>query len=60
MRPKHGYKTCWGSIYLSMPQMQRLRSEFGIYGLDSGRICMAALNSRNLEPVAAAMAKVMR
>ena len=44
---------------LSTPQMQRLRSEFGIYGLDSGRICMAALNSRNLEPVAAAMAKVM-
>ena len=44
---------------LSTPQMQRLRSEFGIYGLDSGRICMAALNSRNLDPVAAAMAKVM-
>ena len=44
---------------LSTPQMQRLRSEFGIYGLDSGRICMAALNSRNLAPVAAAMAKVM-
>ncbi len=44
---------------LSTPQMQRLRSEFGIYGLDSGRICMAALNSRNLNPVAAAMAKVM-
>ena len=44
---------------LSTPQMQRLRSEFGVYGLDSGRICMAALNSRNLDPVAAAMAKVM-
>jgi len=44
---------------LSTPQMQRLRSEFGIYGLDSGRICMAALNSRNLDAVASAMAKVM-
>ena len=44
---------------LSTPQMQRLRSEFGIYGLDSGRICMAALNSRNLDPVAAAIAKVI-
>jgi len=44
---------------LSTPQMQRLRSEFGIYGLDSGRICMAALNSRNLDAVAAAIAKVM-
>ena len=44
---------------LSTPQMQRLRSEFGIYGLDSGRICMAALNSRNLDAVAAAIAKVL-
>jgi aromatic-amino-acid transaminase len=44
---------------LSTPQMQRLRSEFGIYGLDSGRICMAALNSRNLDAVAAAIAKVI-
>ncbi len=44
---------------LSTPQMQRLRSEFGVYGLDSGRICMAALNSRNLDAVAAAIAKVM-
>ena len=44
---------------LSTPQMQRLRSEFGIYGLDSGRICMAALNSRNLDRVAAAIAKVI-
>ena len=44
---------------LSTPQMQRLRSEFGIYGLDSGRICIAALNSRNLDAVAAAIAKVL-
>ncbi len=44
---------------LTTPQMQRLRSEFGIYGLDSGRICMAALNSRNVDAVASAMAKVM-
>lgn len=44
---------------LSAQQMQRLRSEFGIYGVDSGRICVAALNSRNIEPVAQAVAKVM-
>ena len=44
---------------LTTAQMQRLRSEFGIYGLDSGRICMAALNSRNLDAVAGAMARVM-
>ena len=39
--------------------MQRLRSEFGVYGLDSGRICVAALNEGNLAQVAAAIAKVM-
>ena len=40
-------------------QMQRLRSEFGVYGVDSGRICVAALNDRNIDAVVAAMAKVM-
>jgi aromatic-amino-acid transaminase len=44
---------------LSAPQMQRLRSEFGIYGVDSGRICVAALNLRNIDYVARAIAKVM-
>jgi aromatic-amino-acid transaminase len=45
---------------LTQQQMQRLRSEFGIYGVDSGRICVAALNSRNIDAVARAMAAVMR
>ncbi len=44
---------------LGAAQMQRLRSEFGIYGIDSGRICVAALNERNLGPVAAAIAQVI-
>jgi aromatic-amino-acid transaminase len=44
---------------LAAAQMQRLRSEFGIYGVDSGRICVAALNYKNLPAVAAAIAKVM-
>jgi len=44
---------------LSQPQMLRLRSEFGVYGLDSGRICVAALNSRNIDAVVAALAHVM-
>jgi len=43
---------------LSKEQMQRLRSEFGIYGVDSGRICVAALNGGNLDATVAAMAKV--
>ncbi|MBV8123457.1 MAG: aspartate/tyrosine/aromatic aminotransferase [Burkholderiaceae bacterium] len=45
---------------LNAAQMQRLRSEFGIYGVDSGRICVAALNSKNLQAVATAMATVMQ
>ncbi len=44
---------------LSKEQMQRLRSEFGVYGVDSGRICVAAVNSRNIEAVVAALVKVM-
>jgi aromatic-amino-acid transaminase len=44
---------------LSVAQMQRLRSEFGVYGVDSGRICVAAINSRNIGPVVAALARVM-
>ncbi len=44
---------------LSQQQMQRLRSEFGVYGLDSGRICVAAINSRNIDAVVAALARVM-
>jgi aromatic-amino-acid transaminase len=39
---------------LTKAQMQRLRSEFGVYGVDSGRICVAALNSRNIDAVVVA------
>ncbi|HPO19526.1 MAG TPA: amino acid aminotransferase [Rubrivivax sp.] len=44
---------------LSAAQMQRLRSEFGVYGIDSGRICVAALNERNIGPVATAISHVV-
>ena len=43
---------------LSQEQMQRLRAEFGVYGLDSGRICVAALNHANIDRVVEAIAKV--
>jgi aromatic-amino-acid transaminase len=43
---------------LNKDQMHRLRNEFGIYGVDSGRICVAALNHKNLEVVVQAIAKV--
>ena len=44
---------------LNKGQMERLRSEFGIYGVDSGRICVAALNSKNIDAVVSAIAKVI-
>jgi aromatic-amino-acid transaminase len=43
---------------LTKGQMQRLRSEFGIYGVDSGRICVAALNEKNLDAVVHAIVQV--
>ena len=44
---------------LSKEQMQRLRSESGVYGTDAGRMCVAALNSKNIDHVCAAIAKVV-
>jgi len=45
---------------LSKAQVLRLREEHAIYALDSGRICVAALNQRNLDKVAKAVAEVVR
>ena len=45
---------------LSKAQVHRLRDEHAIYALDSGRICVAALNQANLDTVAAAVAAVTR
>jgi aromatic-amino-acid transaminase len=44
---------------LSKDQMVRLRDEFGVYGTDTGRMCVAALNSKNIDYVCASIAKVM-
>ena len=44
---------------LSKEQMVRLRSEFGVYGTDTGRMCVAALNEKNIDYVCASIAKVM-
>ena len=45
---------------LSKAQVRRLRDDHAIYALDSGRICVAALNESNLDAVAAAVAAVCR
>jgi aromatic-amino-acid transaminase len=44
---------------LTAAQVERLRTEYGIYALTSGRICVAALNQKNVIPVADAIAAVL-
>ena len=44
---------------LSKDQMVRLRNEFGVYGTDTGRMCVAALNSKNIDYVCQSIAKVV-
>ncbi len=44
---------------LSKDQMVRLRSEFGVYGTDTGRMCVAAINSGNIEHVCKSIAAVL-
>ena len=44
---------------LSKEQVERLKTEFGVYAVASGRINVAALNSKNLPVVAKAIAAVL-
>lgn len=44
---------------LSKDQMLRLRSEFSIYGTDDGRICVACINTKNIDYIANSFAAVM-
>ncbi|MCH7342619.1 aspartate/tyrosine/aromatic aminotransferase [Pelomonas sp. CA6] len=44
---------------LSAAQVDRLREEFGVYLVRSGRMCIAGLNTRNVEATANAMAAVL-
>ncbi|MEK1913261.1 MAG: amino acid aminotransferase, partial [Pseudomonas chlororaphis] len=44
---------------LSVEQVTRLRNEFGIYALDTGRICVAALNQNNIDVVTKAIIQVI-
>ncbi|AIO69897.1 amino acid aminotransferase [Burkholderia oklahomensis] len=45
---------------LTSAQVDRLREEFGIYAVSTGRICVAALNTRNIDVVANAIAVVLK
>jgi aromatic-amino-acid transaminase len=44
---------------LTPTQVERLRSEFGIYAVATGRICVAALNARNMDHVCSSVASVL-
>lgn len=45
---------------LTAAQVERLKTEFGIYAVSTGRICLAALNSKNLSAVAQAIGAVVK
>lgn len=44
---------------LTAAQVHRLRDEFSIYAVDTGRICVAALNTGNIDRVVEAIGKVL-
>ena len=44
---------------LSAEQVARMQSEFGVYAVNSGRVCIAALNTGNIDYVAEAIATVL-
>jgi aromatic-amino-acid transaminase len=44
---------------LTKEQVERLRSEYSVYAIDSGRICVAALNPKNIDYAASAIASVL-
>ena len=45
---------------LTAAQVDRLKNEFGIYAVSTGRICLAALNNKNIGYVADSIAVVTR
>jgi len=45
---------------LSAEQVERLKAEYGIYAVSTGRICLAALNSKNIGYVAESIAEIVK
>jgi aromatic-amino-acid transaminase len=45
---------------LTAAQVERMKEEFGIYAVSTGRICLAALNTKNVDYVAKAIASVIK
>lgn len=44
---------------LELDKVRRLRADFGLYIVDSGRICIAAMNENNLDYITEAIAAVL-
>lgn len=44
---------------LTKAQVERLRTEYSVYAIDTGRICVAALNSKNIDYAADAISTVI-
>ncbi len=45
---------------LTAAQVEKMRAEYGIYAVGTGRICVAALNTKNIDYVAKAIAAVIK
>jgi len=45
---------------LTAAQVEKMRTEYGIYAVSTGRICVAALNTKNIDYVAKAIAAVLK
>lgn len=45
---------------IDLERVRRLRSEFGLYIVDSGRICVAAMNDKNLDYITSSIATVLK
>jgi aromatic-amino-acid transaminase len=45
---------------LTVDQVERLKADYGIYAVSTGRICLAAVNTRNIDALADAIAGVLK
>ncbi len=45
---------------LTAAQVEKMRAEYGIYAVGTGRICVAALNTKNIDYVVKAVAAVLK
>jgi aromatic-amino-acid transaminase len=45
---------------IELERVRRLRSEFGLYIVDSGRICVAAMNESNLGAICEAIGRHLK